>query len=49
VFDPPVRENGQRLSIVRAIATAHGATLTAHAQVHGGLIVQVTFEAAQDA
>jgi signal transduction histidine kinase len=39
--------HGLGLSIVRAIATAHGATLTAHARVHGGLTVQVTFEAAQ--
>ena len=35
--------HGLGLSIVRAIAAAHGATLTAHARVHGGLTVQVTF------
>jgi len=38
---------GLGLSIIQAIATAHGATLTARARVHGGLTVQVTFEAAQ--
>jgi signal transduction histidine kinase len=38
---------GLGLSIVRAIATAHGATLTAHARAHGGLTVQVTFKATQ--
>ncbi|MGW1996545.1 sensor histidine kinase [Embleya sp. NPDC001921] len=38
---------GLGLSIVRAIATAHGARLTAHARADGGLTVQVTFEVAQ--
>jgi signal transduction histidine kinase len=38
---------GLGLSIVRAIATAHGAGLAAHARAHGGLTVQVTFEAAR--
>jgi signal transduction histidine kinase len=38
---------GLGLSIVRAIATAHGATLSASARPHGGLTVQVTFAAAE--
>ena len=36
---------GLGLAIVRAIATAHGATLTAHANPAGGLTIQVTFPA----
>ncbi len=35
--------HGLGLSIVRAIATAHGATITAHAEPGGGLAVKVTF------
>jgi signal transduction histidine kinase len=35
--------HGLGLAIVRAIATAHGATLTAHARPEGGLDVQVSF------
>ncbi|MEU9023945.1 ATP-binding protein [Actinomadura sp. NPDC048394] len=38
---------GLGLSIVRAIATAHGATLTARARPHGGLTVQITFTTPQ--
>ena len=38
--------HGLGLSIVRAIATAHGATLTAHARPEGGLHIEVTFPAA---
>jgi signal transduction histidine kinase len=34
---------GLGLSIVRAIATAHAATITAHAQPDGGLAIEVTF------
>ena len=37
--------HGLGLSIVRAIATAHGAELAAHAPPEGGLAVTVTFEA----
>jgi signal transduction histidine kinase len=37
---------GLGLSIVHAIAIAHGATLTAHAQPHGGLTVEVSFSSA---
>jgi signal transduction histidine kinase len=35
--------HGLGLSIVRAIATAHGATLTAHARPDGGLTIDVSF------
>ena len=35
--------HGLGLSIVRAIATAHGATLTARARSEGGLVVEVSF------
>ena len=35
--------HGLGLSIVRAIATAHGATITAHPQPEGGLSVTVGF------
>jgi signal transduction histidine kinase len=35
--------HGLGLSIVRAIATAHGATITAHARPSGGLAIGVTF------
>jgi signal transduction histidine kinase len=35
--------HGLGLSIVRAIATAHGATVTARARVEGGLTVEVSF------
>jgi signal transduction histidine kinase len=37
---------GLGLSIVHAIAGAHGATLFVHAQAAGGLLVEVTFPAA---
>ena len=37
--------HGLGLSIVRAIATAHGATVTAHPRSEGGLSVSVTFPA----
>jgi signal transduction histidine kinase len=37
--------HGLGLSIVAAIATAHGATLTTHAQPEGGLHIQVSFPA----
>ncbi len=37
--------HGLGLAIVKAIATAHGATLTARPGPHGGLDVQVTFRA----
>jgi signal transduction histidine kinase len=37
--------SGLGLSIVRAIATAHGATLTARAQPHGGLWIEIGFPA----
>jgi signal transduction histidine kinase len=40
--------HGLGLSIVRAIATAHGATLSAHAQPDGGLAIDVTFPAPAD-
>jgi signal transduction histidine kinase len=54
LFEPFQRLDGRRtahadghyglgLSIVRAIATAHGATLTAHPQRNGGLVVTVSF------
>jgi signal transduction histidine kinase len=35
--------HGLGLSIVRAIATAHGATVTAHPNPEGGLYVRVLF------
>jgi signal transduction histidine kinase len=35
--------HGLGLSIVRAIAVAHGAALTAHARPEGGLMVEVSF------
>jgi signal transduction histidine kinase len=35
--------HGLGLSIVRAIATAHGATIAAHARPEGGLHIQVSF------
>jgi hypothetical protein len=35
--------HGLGLSIVRAIATAHDATITAHPMPHGGLCVSVSF------
>jgi signal transduction histidine kinase len=35
--------HGLGLSIVHAIATAHGATVTAHALPQGGLAIDVTF------
>jgi len=41
--------HGLGLSIVRAIATAHGATITAGAQPTGGLAITVVFPAAVDA
>ena len=41
--------NGLGLAIVQAIATAHGATLTARAQNSGGLDVTVTFPLARPA
>jgi signal transduction histidine kinase len=37
--------HGLGLSIVRAIATAHGATIAAHARPEGGLHIQVSFPA----
>ncbi len=37
--------HGLGLSIVRAIATAHGATLTTHARPEGGLDIEVSFPA----
>ena len=37
--------HGLGLSIVQAIATAHGAALTAHARPEGGLHIEVTFAA----
>ena len=53
LFQPFQRQGGRRaqggtghglgLSIVRAIATAHGAAISAHAQPGGGLAVEVTF------
>ncbi len=41
----PARRNGHGLglSIVRAIATAHAATITAHPRPGGGLTIEVTF------
>ncbi len=55
LFQPFQRLNGQRvhhnnghglgLSIVKAIATAHGATITASAPPGGGLFVEVAFPA----
>ncbi len=39
--------HGLGLSIVRAIATAHGAVLTAEPATHGGLVVTVRFTAAE--
>jgi signal transduction histidine kinase len=41
----PIGGHGLGLAISHAIATAHGANLTAHPQPHGGLDVQVTFRA----
>jgi signal transduction histidine kinase len=38
--------HGLGLSIVRAIATAHGAAITARARTGGGLTVEVLFPAA---
>jgi signal transduction histidine kinase len=38
-----VQGHGLGLSIVRAIATAHGATIDAHALSGGGLAIEVTF------
>ena len=35
--------HGLGLSIVRAIAAAHGASITAHARRGGGLAIDVTF------
>jgi signal transduction histidine kinase len=50
LFQPFQRLSGHRpaghglgLSIVRAIATAHGATISAHARPGGGLTIDVTF------
>lgn len=53
LFQPFQRLNGTRtrhnngyglgLSIVQAIATAHGATITTHAQPDGGLAIEVSF------
>jgi len=40
--------HGLGLSIVDAIATAHGATITAHARTGGGLSIEVTFPAIPD-
>lgn len=40
--------HGLGLSIVRAIATAHGATLIARARTEGGLAVEVSFPAVTD-
>lgn len=40
--------HGLGLSIVRAIARAHGAELTAHPQPHGGLVVEVVFSMVGD-
>ena len=39
----PVDGHGLGLTIVKAIATAHGANLTARPGPHGGLDIQVTF------
>jgi signal transduction histidine kinase len=41
--------HGLGLSIVRAIADAHGAAVTAAAQPRGGLAVRVSFETADGA
>jgi signal transduction histidine kinase len=53
LFQPFVRLDGRRvghdrghglgLSIIDAIAAAHGATITAHARTGGGLSIEVTF------
>ena len=53
LFQPFQRLNGTRtqhnnghglgLSIVQAIATAHDATITTHAQPDGGLAIEVSF------
>jgi signal transduction histidine kinase len=40
--------HGLGLAIVRAIATAHGATLTARARRQGGLDIEVSFLAPAD-
>jgi signal transduction histidine kinase len=58
LFQPFVRLDGRRagqdsghglgLSIVMAIAAAHGAAITAHARTGGGLTVEVTFPAIPD-
>ncbi|MEU6076019.1 ATP-binding protein [Micromonospora sp. NPDC047074] len=37
--------HGLGLSIVRAIAVAHGAVLTAHARPRGGFTVEISFPA----
>lgn len=37
--------HGLGLSIVRAIAAAHGAAINAHARCDGGLSIEVTFPA----
>jgi signal transduction histidine kinase len=39
----PSQGHGLGLAIIRAIANAHGATLTARARPHGGLDIEVTF------
>jgi signal transduction histidine kinase len=58
LFQPFLRLDGRRvhhddghglgLSIVRAIATAHGAAVTVHARHGGGLSIEVTFPAMPD-
>ena len=58
LFQPFLRLDGRRvhhdnghglgLSIVRAIATAHGAAITARAGHGGGLSIEVTFPAMPD-
>jgi signal transduction histidine kinase len=58
LFQPFLRLDGRRvhhddghglgLSIVRAIATAHGAAITARARHGGGLSIEVTFPAMPD-
>jgi signal transduction histidine kinase len=40
--------HGLGLSIVDAIAAAHGAAITAHARTGGGLSIEVTFPAIPD-
>jgi light-regulated signal transduction histidine kinase (bacteriophytochrome) len=40
--------HGFGLAIVRAIATAHGATITAHARPHRGLDIEVSFPTTPD-